>query len=493
MSVAVALLYWVIVALWIAILTTLIVFVVRRGDIARTMGLLILVLVIDTVRNIVENIFFGVYWGAELGLFPASYAEPLRAPLAVAIPKVINLIAGSMVLGILVLRWMPAAVRERARAAERLAEAENRIAALTSSIDSTATAVVLMDASQPDRPVVFVNRAFVNLTGVSRDDLLGRPLKMRAAPGTDPAITRGLEQAIEKGQQHVATFQIDRGDGVHLWTEIAIARAEMDGALALLVLCCRDASEKQELREQVNEGQRLQLVGMMASGVVHDFNNMLTVVLSNLDTIKGNNALSVRDRSALGMIAEATKRSSDLARHFLAYSRQKPKSDDLVMIDEAVRDSVRLLESSLAKNIFIELDLNGGDATAKIDKVRFENAIVNLCVNARDAMPAGGALKLSTVLERDSGGLARFVSVNVADTGHGMTPEVLRRAFEPFFTTKPEGKGHGIGLSSVRQFVEEADGALDVTTAVGAGTTIHIRLPLALPVAEAAPRIAARA
>lgn len=478
MDLAVALLYWVIVALWLAVLVTLVVFVMRTRNVAHTMGLLLVVLGIDTVRNIVENIYFGVYWGAVLGLFPASYAAPLEVWYAVAIPKVINLIAGSMVLGILLLRWLPAAMRDRTRMQRRIQEAERQKHALTSALDESEIAVLLLDPSDPGRRIVFANKAYASLTGDALDGTLGVPWDIHLpanATDDDVAARAAIKTAIAETRNFTAQLTLARTGGGVRRCEVYVAPLEIHGAPALVAVTFRTAHPVEETA-QLAHAERMQQLGLVASGVVHDFNNMLTVMVGNLEILNHSMAAGSAERSALDMAVTATMRSSDLAHHFLDYSRQRAKGVETLDVNAIVRHAIPLLVNAVGKQVVIDAKLSAEPALVALDRVMFENALMNLSLNAGDAMPKGGTLTISTTLEKNAAGAAQAVFVTVADTGHGMTQDVVERVFEPFFTTK-EGKGTGMGLPSVRQFVQSANGTIAVKSAPGAGTAITMRFP----------------
>jgi signal transduction histidine kinase len=490
MDLAVALLYWVIVALWLAVLAALIVFVMRTRNVAHTMGLLLLVLGIDVVRNIVENIYFGVYWGAVLGLFPASYAAPLEVWYAVAIPKVINLIAGSLVLGILLLRWLPAAVRERTAMQQRIQEAERQKHALTSALDESEIAVLLLDPSDPGRRIVFANKAYAMLTGDSLDSTLGNPWDIHLpanASADDIAASAAIKTAIAETRGFTAQLTLARTGGGIRRCEVYVAPLKIKGAPALVAVTFRAAHAVEE-SAQLAHAERMQQLGLVASGVVHDFNNMLTVMVGNLEILNHSMAIGSAERSALDLAVTATMRSSDLAHHFLDYSRQRAKGAETLDVNDVVRRVIPLLVNAVGKHVTVATALSSEPALVALDRVMFENALMNLSLNAGDAMPRGGTLTISTTVERTAAG-ARAVVVTLADTGHGMTQDVADRAFEPFFTTK-EGKGTGMGLPSVQQFVQSANGTIAMKSVPGTGTAITMRFPAAVAVQARPARVA---
>jgi signal transduction histidine kinase len=243
---------------------------------------------------------------------------------------------------------------------------------------------------------------------------------------------------------------------------------ERDRALADL---SRASAERARAEEMLRQSQKMEAVGQLTSGVAHDFNNLLTIVLGNLDRAARMVAEHPQLASAIGNATQGAERAAKLTDQLLAFARKQPLRPEAHDLSALVRDMDELLRRSVGNHVEVRLDLAEGLPPVKVDRNQTENAILNLAINARDAMPAGGTLRLTTGLEDGQ------VTLTVRDAGDGMTPEVLARAVEPFFTTKPLGEGTGLGLSQVYGFVKQSRGDMELASAPGEGTTVLLRFP----------------
>lgn len=257
-----------------------------------------------------------------------------------------------------------------------------------------------------------------------------------------------------------------------------------------------DISERVELEQRMLQSQRLESVGKLTGHVAHDFNNLLTVILGNAELLqmilKGNTQVE----QLAGMISGAAVRGSDLTRRLLAFAGKQTLEPRSVDINELVDNMRTMLERTLGVDIAIQVHTSPDLSPAHVDAHQLEGALLNLCLNARDAMPEGGTLTIETSntmieasLPDDYQELAPgpYVVLAVTDTGSGIQPEHIKQVFEPFFTTKPPGKGTGLGLSSVFGFVKQSNGHISIFSEPGAGTTVMIYLPVATTIAEELP------
>lgn len=265
---------------------------------------------------------------------------------------------------------------------------------------------------------------------------------------------------------------------------IADAYAEIDAANAALRA---EMATRQEAEAQVRQMQKMEAVGQLSGGIAHDFNNMLAVIMSALNLIQRKLARGETDIGKfVDSATDAVNRAAALTQRLLAFSRQQPLSPRSVDANRLVSGMSELLRRALGAGVSVETVLAGGLWRTYADVSQLENAILNLAVNARDAMAEDGRLTIETANAHLDDAYARahaevqpgqYVMIAVTDTGSGMTPDVLARAFEPFFTTKPVGKGTGLGLSQVFGFVKQSGGHLKIYTEPGQGTTIKIYLP----------------
>ena len=260
-----------------------------------------------------------------------------------------------------------------------------------------------------------------------------------------------------------------------------------------------DVTDRRANEEQQSRARRLEAVGQLTGGVAHDFNHLLTVVLGTTDLL----ADRLEDRPTLktmaNMIRDAAERGAELTRTLLAFARKQPLNPQPTDVEAQLRDLLPLLTRTLGEDVEIELIASPGCPAALIDPTGLEHSVLNLCLNARDAMPQGGKVAIEVdatelseayAAEHDEVTAGPYVRVAVTDTGHGMPPDVLARAFDPFFTTKAPGAGTGLGLSSVFGFVKQSGGHIQVYSEEGHGTAVRLYLPVAEGAARTQRRVA---
>ncbi|MBY0317770.1 MAG: PAS domain S-box protein [Reyranella sp.] len=260
----------------------------------------------------------------------------------------------------------------------------------------------------------------------------------------------------------------------------------------------RDMTEYDATAASLRQAVKMDAIGQLTGGVAHDFNNLLMVIMANLDALDEETDLDRATRNRIRRIGNATQRARDLTGQLLAFSRRQALQPVATDINELVHGTVGLLRRTLGEMIEVETVLGGGLWDADIDRAQLEASLVNLAINARDAMPDGGRLRVSTAnlsrpvgAERDGIGAGDFVVVSVSDTGKGMPSSVLEKAFEPFFTTKAPGKGTGLGLSMVYGFLQQSRGHVRIESEVGRGTTVRLYLPRSSEAASTAASPAA--
>ncbi|MCJ9704751.1 MULTISPECIES: ATP-binding protein, partial [unclassified Bradyrhizobium] len=258
------------------------------------------------------------------------------------------------------------------------------------------------------------------------------------------------------------------------------------GDISGAVLVYHDATMSRETERQLYQSQKLDAIGKLTGGVAHDFNNMLTVISGNTETLVESLKQQPELQRAARLIDDAAERCAELIQHLLAFARRQPLQPRNVEINAAIADIAKLLRPTLGEQIQIETVLELGPMTAHIDPSRLTNAVLNMAINARDAMPNGGKLLLEThraVLDEAYAQAnadvvaGHYVMLAVSDTGTGMSVETQQKAFEPFFTTKEVGKGSGLGLSMVYGFVKQSGGHIKIYSEEGHGTTIKLYLP----------------
>jgi len=301
---------------------------------------------------------------------------------------------------------------------------------------------------------------------------------------------RALETALREGKFEAEGWRV-RKDGTRFWASVVIDPVRNEkGELVGFAKITRDLTEKRRADEALAEAnaalfqaQKMEAVGQLTGGVAHDFNNLLAVISNGLDVL----SLRLQAHGDIKLVAtmrRAVDRGAKLTQQLLAFARQQPLKVERCDLNALIRGFEVVLRRVGSASITFELELGARMAQVEIDAARFEAALLNLAVNARDAMPDGGKLTITTSNhtqnEGEPGKLApgTYVQVSVTDTGTGMAPEVAARAFEPFFTTKEVGRGTGLGLSQVYGFIAQSGGDARIQSAVGAGTTITMFLPV---------------
>jgi two-component system cell cycle sensor histidine kinase/response regulator CckA len=308
------------------------------------------------------------------------------------------------------------------------------------------------------------------------------------------AIIDQDRDVMNAGKSRTFEIELPSADGTPrtLLTRKSAFR-DPSGRVVGLIGISRDVTEQKHLEEQFRQAQKMEAVGRLAGGVAHDFNNLLTVIHGFTQLVFDRLPSGDESRESLTEVIKAAERATNLTRQLLAFSRKQALRPRVVDVNALVGDLLRLLRRLIGEDIEFSLTLHTGAAFAEVDPGQFEQAIINLAVNARDAMPDGGRLAIETgeadIVERPSNPdvrAGRYVRITVRDSGVGMDDATQARIFEPFFTTKGPGHGTGLGLAMVYGFVQQSGGFIDVSSAPGAGTTFDIFLPVESPATTAA-------
>ena len=296
---------------------------------------------------------------------------------------------------------------------------------------------------------------------------------VRASDGSVTGVFGTLQDVTAREQAKEALARANH----ELETRVAERTAEL----------AQEMGRREQAQMAFAQVQKLEAVGQLTAGIAHDFNNLLAVIRGGLEFIDAAAARGLpADAELIDASLRATRRGSELVRRLLTFSRQSPLRAEPTSINQLVLDTLRLLQRTLGEGVDIVTDLDATAAAVCVDRSQFANALVNLALNARDAMPEGGELTIATACRparwAPDEGPKRWptgeeVCITVSDTGVGMPEQVRNRAFEPFFTTKPDGLGTGLGLSMVHGFVEQSGGHIEIDSAAGRGTSITIRLP----------------
>lgn len=344
--------------------------------------------------------------------------------------------------------------------------------------------VVITDAQAGDNPVIYATPAFEELTGYSSDEMRGKNCRILQGEDTDPAEVAKVSQAISEGRGCEVEMINYRKNGESFWNRVMISPIFDDaGNLTHYVGVQTDVSERRKLERQVNQAQKMEAVGQLAGGVAHDFNNVLTAIRGAADLALAEvGPGSVRED--LKQIDKAAERAARLTQQLLAFSRRQvlqPQSTDLNLV---VTETTALVSRVIGDNIELVEKFAPSLPAVLVDRAQLQHVILNLCINARDAMPDGGTITIQTSAADldESAAESQLVPaagsysvIEISDNGIGMSPATLSRIFEPFFTTKSEGTG--LGLATVYGIVNQTGGNVAVESEEGVGTLFRIYLP----------------
>ena len=396
------------------------------------------------------------------------------------------LVAGSTALALLTLLWA-ARLLNQAWSRSYRSEAEQRRLAvrLRTSLDSLSQGVAVFAA---DRTLTDWNECFQVLLALPKAMVRNGTPYAAFAEYTADGDTALLEteDQVRHGRRaagEVVTYERTRADGHHL----EVRRTAMpDGGFVLTI---SDMTKRAQAESVLREVQKMQAIGQLTGGIAHDFNNLLTVILGNLEATQARLTGRPDLQTRIERATWAAQRGAALTSQLLAFARKQPLAPTPIDLAAAMPEIVPLLRRTLGEHIDVRYIETAGLWPAMADAAQLESAVLNLALNARDAMPGGGRLTIelaNRVLDDD---YARqhaevtagdYAMVAVSDTGHGMTPDVVARVFEPFFTTKLDGKGTGLGLAMVFGFAKQSGGHVKIYSEPGAGTTVRLYLPRAI-------------
>ncbi len=365
-----------------------------------------------------------------------------------------------------------------------LTRTERQFAQLVAGV--TDCAIYLLD---PSGCVATWNPGAERIKGYSADEAIGHHFSQfyTAEDRASGLPERSLSLVATNGKFEGEGWRV-RKDGSRFWASVLIDPIyDPDHRLVGYAKITRDMSERRLIQEQLNQAQKMEAIGQLTGGVAHDFNNLLTVILGNLDVVQRRApADDERLQRALEHASRGAERAAALTHQLLAFARRQPLNPKPTRVNQLVTTLLELLRRTLPEGVAVQSRLSGGVGQVSVDPNQMESALLNLAVNARDAMSGQGTLTIETELVDVSADAAlrlgdlqagQHAVISVVDTGGGMSSEVMARAFDPFFTTKPMGQGTGLGLSQVFGFVKQSGGTVKLHSEVGKGTTVRVYLP----------------
>ncbi len=368
-------------------------------------------------------------------------------------------------------------------------KAEEQLTLLNTCVSRLNDAIIIAESEQLDEPgpkIIFANKAFERITGYAPDEVIGRSPRLLQGEKTDPKVLKEIRQALVERQPIQRQLINYTKSGAPYWIEMDIVPIfNAAGKCTHFVAIQRDITEKKKLEAQFMRAQRMESIGTLAGGIAHDLNNILAPILMSIDILK-NTADDPESREVLDTIETSAKRGSDIVRQVLSFARGVEGEKVEVQPKHLLQDLEKIIRETFPKNIQLKFVIPRETWTILGDPTQMHQVLLNLCVNARDALPSGGNLTVgieNTTVDAQYAAMnieakpGRYVQIYVTDTGTGIPPSLLEKIFEPFFTTKEVNKGTGLGLSTVSGIVKSHGGFISVYSELGKGSTFKVYFP----------------
>ncbi len=367
--------------------------------------------------------------------------------------------------------------------------AEESLRLLGSAVEQSKESIMITDAELdlPGPKIIFINPAFTQMTGYAAEEVIGKTPRILQGPGTDKAVLRRLRKNLEQGEVFEGEAINYRKDGKEFDVEWQIAPLRnASGKITHFLATQHDITARKKLEAQFRQAQKMEGIGQLAGGVAHDFNNILAIIQMQSDLLKNSTGLSADQSEFAEEIGVTVQRAAALTRQLLLFSRREVYQPRNLDLSESIANTIKMLRRILGENIEVQLKLASQPMFLHADAGMLDQVLLNLAVNARDAMPNGGQLVIETsgcefdefaASQSTQVRVGSFVRLSVSDSGCGIPPEILPRIFEPFFTTKEVGKGTGLGLATVLGIVQQHEGWINVYSELNHGTTFRIYLP----------------
>ena len=380
-------------------------------------------------------------------------------------------------------------VSERRTAEAALRESEERYRTLVEGVRD------IIFALSPEGTIASLNPAFETITGLPREEWVGQPFERLVHPEDLPLALELLGRVVRGELRPASQFRVRTAKGDYRVGEFSATPQLHEGRLVGILGIGRDVTERVQLEQQLRQAQKMEAVGRLAGGIAHDFNNILTAITGYADLLLEDLGATDPRRQDADEIHKAADRAAGLTRQLLAFSRQQVLQPTVLEVNKLVSDLEKMLRRLLGEDVELGTRLAPTTGRVKADPGQLEQVIMNLAVNARDAMPNGGKLTLETgnvnldeayAADHYPARAGPFVLLAVSDTGIGMSEETQAHMFEPFFTTKEKGKGTGLGLATVYGIIKQSGGFIWVYSEVGHGTTFKLYLPRVEELAERA-------
>jgi PAS domain S-box-containing protein len=353
------------------------------------------------------------------------------------------------------------------------------------AVEMTRMPMVVTDPRQDDNPIVFVNGAFLDLTGYSKDEVLGRNCRFLQGGDTDPDTVAEIRTALAEHKAVAVDILNFKKDGTRFWNGLFIGPVfDREGTLLYFFASQLDITSRRIMQMSTTQAQKMEAIGQLTAGLAHDFNNLLQVAIGNQEIALKSLGNPDLTEKMLAKSQAALQKATKLTQQLLAFARKQRLEPRRVNLNSLVIEFSEILLSTLGERVDLRLDLRPALPACMVDPHQFEVALLNTLINARDAMPKGGTITIGTSILSDRKKIEaqrligeQYVVICITDEGEGMSRDVVERATEPFFTTK--GPGTGLGLAMVHGFVEQSHGRLAIESELGKGTHVKMLFPVA--------------
>lgn len=366
-------------------------------------------------------------------------------------------------------------------------ESEKKLQLRGRAIQAVSQGILITDSNQPDDPIIYASPGFERMTGYTAQEVLGRNCRFLQGEQTAPETLDVLREAVREGRECSVEILNYRKDGTEFWNALFVTPVrDEDHRLAYFVGVQADVTDRRALEQAFHQSQKMEAVGQLAGGVAHDFNNLLTIISGYseilLSKLEANDPL----REPVNAISEAGTLAASLTRQLLAFSRKAVLDTKVLDLNEVVNETKKMLRRLIGEDILLTALLDPQISRVKLDPSQLDQVLMNLSVNARDAMPRGGKVTIETknveFSDEDTHPhidvpAGRYVMLAVSDSGSGMPSDVTSHVFEPFYTTKEVGVGTGLGLAVVHGIVTQSGGYIEVFSELNRGTTFKLYFP----------------
>ena len=372
-------------------------------------------------------------------------------------------------------------------------EAEKNNHMMATALESIDDAVLITDVSKGEYHILYVNKGFEKITGYSKKHATNKVLSFLIGSKNKWVLQQELDSLFTKKQPFVTETEVTRHDGKEFLSNWSVAPiVDHFGKLTNLVIIFKDITELRTMEENLRQSQKIEAIGRLAGGIAHDFNNLLSVINSYADLLKLSLPQDSSHYKQANSIREAGKRGASLVSQLMTFSRRDSAEPKIIDVTKVALEIKEMLTRIIGEKVRLEANFDHDILPIKAEPMQIEQVLVNLCVNARDAMPNGGTIQINisnfipgehTPSPSPCMLPGNYVLLSVQDAGTGMDSNTLKHIFDPFFTTKEIGKGTGLGLSTVYGIVKQYGGYIDVWSEVGQGSKFNIYLPAEKPLA----------